>query len=210
MGKIRLALLIGVVAIGLPGAARASAWAAHRRPGFVIELPAGWRVVPQSRAATRALAGQLQAQGHSRLAAQYRSIADDPYQWQYPTAFHAFQWPYPPRLAVGTDALVTESPTRGRSLSTLAHALASHLRKQRGTRVSAPVRLVGADGGLYFRFEVHAKLDQTYGAAASDTLTCLYEHGSKAYVLFVRGEAGTGSAFHRVANRVAYDFQLTA
>jgi hypothetical protein len=210
MSQIRLALLAGVVAVAIPGAALASGWTAHPRSGFVIELRAAWRVVPHSPAATRALANRLQAQGHKQLAAQYRSVADDPYQWQSAMLFHAFQWPQPAGAALITDALVMEYPSRGAPLSTLAHELASKLRKQHGTHVSAPVRLVGANGGVYFRFEARAKLDSTYGAPESDNLTYLYEHGGKLYVLFVRGETDLGSAFHVLANRVGYDFRLKA
>jgi hypothetical protein len=205
------ALAITAVVLALAGATPAmggtTGWRQYQEHGFSLSLPSSWRLVPATRAKTTALATRLRADGQTKLAITYDSIANDAFQWQPPPRMHAFQWPVPP-TAVSTDMLVRSYPGAGSaSLGTLAHVLASELAKQQGVKLTAPLHMSGTAEDCY-RIEVRAKLDKTYGAQASYTLVYLLLHSRTLYNVSVRGEAGLGASYRPLANRIAESFHF--
>ena len=204
---VRSALAIAAVVVGLVAPATSvgtSGWRKHQEHGYSLSLPSSWRLVPTTRAKTIALASHLRAQGQTKLATVYDSIANEKYQWQPPPNMHAFEWP----SAVFTDMLVVTNPTGSGSLSAIAQVLVTEFQKsaRHGEKVAAPVHMSGTAEDCY-RIEIRGTLPKTYGAQASYTLYYLFAHGKRLFGLYVRGESGIGSG---VADRIASSFRFNS
>jgi hypothetical protein len=173
----------------------------------VVTIPATWRLIPESRSATAALARRLRRDGQPELAKQYSAFYQDDYQWTPPSPlFHAFQWPAPP-LAVTPDVLVRRFSSGGVKLADIAAALTSELRKTGGStiKVSGPVHMQHSAEDSY-RIEATTLLNGSYNAKASFSILYLYLHNGGVYEMTFRGEAGAQSGFATVADRAGRSF----
>lgn len=109
---VAVVLVVSVVLADVAAGSRSN-WRkfAVSKSGFSIQIPASWKVVPQSSTTLRALIHKLIAEHQLRLAAQYQVALTDP-SGRQGFLFDAFQWPEIPG-PFGTDVIVKELPLSG-------------------------------------------------------------------------------------------------
>ena len=132
MSISRAALLLAVVSLLLPGTGGAArGWKTYRsNAGFSIAVPAGWQVIPPTRASRLALAAKLRASGQAERARLVGSYALPGHTGVRGRVFQAVQYPALAG-ALTTEVIVswTKLPAASRTASGL-RALSSHVSGQ--------------------------------------------------------------------------------
>jgi hypothetical protein len=161
MSPARAALLVAIAALLLPGAGDAApGWKTYRNAagGFSIAVPAGWQVIPTTRASRLALAAKLRSSGQTDRARLVGSYAAPGHTEVSGRVFQAVQYP---ELAgaITTDVTVTwtELPAASRNargLEELSSVVSGRLAREQGvtlaTRQPRPVSFQYGRGYLIY------------------------------------------------------------
>jgi hypothetical protein len=210
----RAAVVLALAAALAPAAHAGSgdAWRVVRDPaaGFSIAVPAGWRVVPRSTPALKALVVRLRGRKQVALSNQLTAILAA--RRNAPSGgfrFQAFAWPPPdgqivPDVSVKVDAAAPKATAR--DLPVLAKQIERALGSARGTTVEHPVaeRLPAGHG---IRLAGTVRLGKT--SRRSGFTLHLLLRGRRLYSLSFRGPAATTPRLAELQRTIAQRFRIT-